>query len=100
MKIPFIDSEILTLNLPRPETRMAKQPRPGPWEDFWYQPREFESSTGIDIDDSKAMTYFAVWACRKIISEDIGSIPLFVYRRDGEAKSGSKLIVKVHKIIE
>lgn len=81
------------------KTRSDKQSRPDDWDDFWYQRQGFESSTGIDVDEDNSLTYFAVWACRKIISEDLGSVPLHLYRRNGEARikaSNLKLYALLH----
>ncbi len=68
------------------EQRAEKQNRPGPWDDWWYQNQSYENSVGVDVNEDSSLTYFAVWACRKIISEDLGSIPLQIYRRDGESR--------------
>jgi HK97 family phage portal protein len=68
------------------EERADNRPRPGDWDDFWYSRQPFESSTGVDVNEDNSLTYFAVWACRKIICEDIGSIPLHIYRRQGESR--------------
>lgn len=75
MKIPLLNLEI----------RAAKQPRPGPWEDFWYQPPSFESKTGVDINEDTALTSSAVWACVRVISETLAALPLHVYRRKGDS---------------
>lgn len=83
MKIPWTNYEFHF-------SRAEKRPRPDDWDDFWYERQPFQSSTGIDVDDGLAMTYFAVWACRKIISEDMGSIPLFVYQRDGDTRKPAR----------
>lgn len=76
MKIPFTNIEI----------RSTKRPRPDDWDDFWYSRKPYESSTGTDVTEDLALTYSAVWACVKVISEDLASLPLFIYRRNGKAK--------------
>jgi len=76
VKIPFTNIEI----------RSTKRPRPDEWDDFWFQRQTFDNATGIEVNEDNALTYFAVWACRKVISEDIGSLPLFIYRRVGKSK--------------
>lgn len=76
MKIPFTKWEI----------RKEQRPRPEPWDDFWYQRQPYESLTGIDVNEDNALTYAAVWACVKVISEDLASLPLHIYRRDGSSK--------------
>lgn len=45
-----------------------------------------ETSTGIEIDEDRALTYSAVWAAVNIISGAIGFLPFIVYRRNGKAK--------------
>ncbi len=52
-----------------------------PWDDFWYQPLPFTSSTGLKINEAQAMRISAVYACVRILAETIASLPLFVYRR-------------------
>lgn len=76
MKIPFTNYEL----------RSTKRPRPSEWDDFWYGKQPYESSTGIAVDEDNALTYSAVWACVKVISEDLASLPLFLYRREGNSK--------------
>lgn len=76
MKIPFLNYEF----------RSMKRPRPDPWSDIWFERQSLDNATGIDVNEDNALTYFAVWACRKVISEDIGSIPLFIYKRSGKSK--------------
>ena len=67
-------------------TRSSKQARPSEWDDFWYEAQKFANSSGMDVTEDTAMTFFAVWACVKVVSEDLASLPLFVYRRDGKNK--------------
>jgi len=40
-----------------------------------------ESASGIRVSEDKAMKYTAVFACVKVISETIASLPLITYRR-------------------
>jgi HK97 family phage portal protein len=76
MKIPFTKYEL----------RSTKQSRPDPWNDFWYANQSQKSMTGIDVNEDNALTFAAVWACVKVISEDIASLPLHVYKRIGKSK--------------
>jgi HK97 family phage portal protein len=69
MKIPF-----------KPTTK------PGIWDDYWYQHQGYDSKTGIDVNEDISLTYSAVWACVKVISEDLASLPLFVYKRGENSK--------------
>ena len=66
--------------------RATGRPRPDAWDDFWYSRQGFESKTGLDINEDNALTYSAVYACVKVISEDLASLPLHVYRRSGDSK--------------
>lgn len=60
---------------------------PDPWQDgWWYGNTNYESKTGLDVNQDNSLTYSAVWACVKVISEDLASLPLFVYKRSGESK--------------
>lgn len=76
MKIPFTNIEL----------RATRRPKPDSWDDWWYSKTPYESKTGVDVTEDLSLTYSAVWACIKVISEDLASLPLFVYRRDGKAK--------------
>lgn len=44
------------------------------------------SVSGAAVTRSTALTSTAVFACTKIISEDVGSLPLFLYRRLAEGR--------------
>ena len=76
MRIPFTNWEI----------RSEKRPRPSDWDDFWFEKQGYENSTGIDVTEDMSMTYSAVWSCVKVISEDLASLPLFVYKRGENSK--------------
>lgn len=75
MKIPFTKYEI-----------REKRPRPDAWDDFWYSNTPYASKTGLDVNEDNALTYSAVWACVKVISEDLSSLPLQIYKRAGNSK--------------
>jgi HK97 family phage portal protein len=77
MKIPFTRYEIRS---------SEKRPRPDDWSDFWYGNQGISSKSGQDITEDTALTYSAVWACVKVISEDLASLPLHVYVRNGKRK--------------
>jgi HK97 family phage portal protein len=58
-----------------------------PWNDgWWYGNAHYESKTGLDIDPDNSLICSAVWACVKVISEDLASLPLHLYRRTEEGK--------------
>ena len=40
------------------------------------------SVVGLSVNEKTAMRTSAVWACVKLISEDVASLPLILYRRD------------------
>lgn len=39
------------------------------------------TSAGVTVSETTALTLSAVWACVRVISETIGSLPWFTYRR-------------------
>jgi len=53
----------------------------GELSDFWYQPVGFVNDSGIVINSDTAMRLATVFACVRVISETVASLPLFVYRR-------------------
>lgn len=60
---------------------------PAAHDDFWYRPAGGGASlTGLRVDPESAMKLSAVWACVRVISESIATLPLMVYRRVGDAK--------------
>lgn len=61
--------------------RAAKLPRPDAWDDTWYENQGHESLTGLQINEESAMRFATFWACVKVISEDLASLPLFTFRR-------------------
>ena len=58
------------------------------WITDWLRGIDVGASTssGVPISPENAVTYSAVLACGRIISEGIASIPLFVYKRLKEGK--------------
>jgi len=49
-----------------------------------------DSVTGINVDANKALTYPAVWAAVKVMSDTIASLPLFLFRRDANGQDKHK----------
>lgn len=47
---------------------------------FW------QTAAGPAVNEETALRYSAVWACIRVISEDVATIPLLVYRRDGRRR--------------
>ncbi len=77
MRIPFTNIEI----------RSERRPSPDPWSDgWWYGNAGYDSKTGLDVNQDNALTFAAVWACVKVISEDLASLPLFIYKRGSNSK--------------
>lgn len=60
-----------------------------PWEpsiDAWF--RGPDSATRVS--PSTSLTHDAVWACVRVLSEDMASLPLIIYRRTGSGKERSQ----------
>src|SRR3990170_3587836 len=52
-----------------------------PGDDFYYTPFVRASYSGQAITPETAMACSAVFACVRAISEDVASLPLFIYQR-------------------
>jgi len=67
--------------------------------DFWYQPVGYgaTSAAGVRVDPDTALKLSAVWACVRIISESIATLPLMVYER---GRGGSKQVADQHPIYD
>jgi HK97 family phage portal protein len=52
-----------------------------PWDDYWYGPRGLESAAGVFVSPDRAMRATAVYACVRVISETVASLPLIIYKR-------------------
>ena len=50
--------------------------------DFWYTEFGTQSQTGVRVSAQTVMKISAVWACVRVISETLASIPLVVYVDD------------------
>lgn len=58
---------------------------PAPDNDFWYRPTAGVASVaGVRVDADTALKLSAAWACVRLISETIATLPLQVYERMGE----------------
>jgi HK97 family phage portal protein len=53
----------------------------GALDDYWYSPIGGPTASGIAVTPEIAMKASAVYACVRLISESVGALPLFVYRR-------------------
>ncbi len=56
-----------------------------PWGDFFFEPVSARSLSGMRVSPDAAMRLAAVYACVRILSETMASLPLVVYRprKDG-----------------
>lgn len=56
-----------------------------PWGDFYFEPVSARSISGMRVSADSAMRLAAVYACVRILSETMASLPLVVYRprKDG-----------------
>ncbi len=55
---------------------------PDPNDEFWWTPSPgLVAQSGVRVDADAAMKVSAVWACVRLISETIASLPLIVYQR-------------------
>jgi len=52
-----------------------------PGSDHWYTPFVRASYSGTNVTPETAMTCSAVFACVRAISEDVASLPLFIYQK-------------------
>lgn len=53
------------------------------WDDFWYGPTGGTTASGVDVTVEKAMQATAVFACIRVLSETIASLPIAIYERVG-----------------
>jgi HK97 family phage portal protein len=64
-----------------------------PWGDFWFEPVGMRSGSGLRVSADSAMRLTAVYACVRILSETMASLPFVLYRTDA---SGGKVRVTDH----
>ena len=50
------------------------------WGDFWFEPVSARSSSGLRVSPDAALRLSAVYACVRILSETMASLPLVLYR--------------------
>lgn len=60
---------------------------PAPDSDYWYGRPGFRTASGAYVSPETAMRLAAVFACVRVISETIGSLPLTIYRWSADGKS-------------
>ena len=66
-------------------SRFGVQSDRSPWGDFHFEPVSARSISGMRVSADSAMRLAAVYACVRILSETMASLPLVVYRprKDG-----------------
>ena len=52
-----------------------------PWDDYWYHGTGLNSSAGMSVSPETSMRLSAVFACIRVRSETLASLPLIVYER-------------------
>lgn len=70
---------------------------PGNLDDFWYTPIGFKTGTGIRINEVAAMQTSAIYACIKVLSETIASLPLNIMERNA---NGTVSVARNHPLTE
>ena len=50
-------------------------------EEFWRQMFGSQSSAGVTVDDQRILTLSTVWACTRLISQAVGTLPLSIYEQ-------------------
>jgi HK97 family phage portal protein len=53
------------------------------------------ANTGVAVDEDTALNFSAVWACVRVISETVASLPVMVYKEESD---GDKLNDKSHPV--
>jgi HK97 family phage portal protein len=66
-----------------PSTTRAEK---GPTDDFWYRPIGSASASGQNVTSATAIGVAAVYACVRVLSETLASLPLKVYRGRGDER--------------
>ena len=51
------------------------------WGDFFFEPVAARSASGIQVSPDRALRLSAVYACVRILSETMASLPLVIYRQ-------------------
>lgn len=69
-------------SLENPSTSLSN---PAAWLVDWATGGK--SSAGVNVNNENALKLSPVWACVRVLSEDIGSLPLNVYKREEKGKS-------------
>lgn len=70
---------------------------PSPDSDYWYHGVGYRSSAGPIVSPATATRLSAVFACTRVVSETVGSLPFAIYR---ERKSGGRDLANNHPALE
>lgn len=70
-----------------------------PIDDRWYADVPVSTAAGRKVTTEGALTFSAVWACVKCLSETISTLPLIVYRRIGEEGKQRALRNPLYKLL-
>ena len=54
--------------------------------DQWRQLFGRDSKSGVRVNPDEALTLSAVWACTRLIAQTIGSLPVGIYRKEGNRR--------------
>jgi HK97 family phage portal protein len=52
-----------------------------PWDDYWFSNRGYQTATGLRVSPDNALRMAAVFACVRVTSETVASLPCIIYRR-------------------
>ena len=70
-----------------------------PDSDMWYQHLGYQTATGLRVSPESAMRVAAVFACVRVISETLASLPLHIYRRLPDGGKERALNHPLYKIL-
>jgi len=51
------------------------------WGDFWFEPVSARTSSGVRVTPDASLRLSAVYACVRILSETMASLPIVLYRK-------------------
>ena len=57
------------------------------------------ANAGVAVDENSALNFSAVWACVRVISEAIASLPINVYREEANGNRGIDKSSPIYNLI-
>jgi HK97 family phage portal protein len=66
-----------------------------PWDDYYYSRPGWDSAAGMSVTPESAMQLAAVFACVRVVSETLASLPLIIYK---QLPDGSKVRAIEHPL--